>query len=115
MFDFGVVQVCALTNTAAPGAMPVERLTEVGRFQFGELTVGMQRFYAAAGVNQRVDLMIRTWWAPMAAAGMYAVLTDSAYNGQYRIQQVQHRADADGLRVTDLSLSRLEENYEIVT
>lgn len=113
MFDSGVVQVCALTNTAAPGAMPVEALTEVGRFQFGELTVGMQRFYAAAGVNQRVDLMIRIWWAPMAAAGMYAVLTESAYNGQYRIQQVQHRTDADGLKVTDLTLSRLERNYEV--
>lgn len=115
MFDSGVVQVCALTNTAAPGAMPVEALTVLDTLRFEERTVGMTRYYAAQGVNQRVDLLIRVWFCPAAQGGGYAVLTDSSFDGQYRILQVQHRLDADGLRVTDLSLSRLEDNYEIVT
>ena len=115
MRDAGIVQVCTLTNTAAPGAMPVEALSVLDTLRFEERTVGMQRFFAAQGVNQRVDLMVRVWFCSVAQGGGYAVLSESNYDGQYRILQVQHRTDADGLRVTDLSLTRLEENYEIAT
>ena len=113
MFDAGLVSICTLINTAAAGDMPVERLNILETMFFGELTVGMNRFYAAQGVNQQVDLMIRVWRCPCAQAGRYAVLTHSDYNGQYRIQQVQHRLDDDGLKVTDLTLTRLESNYDV--
>lgn len=113
MFDAGLVSICTLTNTAAAGNMPAERLSILETMYFGELTVGMNRFYAAQGVNQQVDLMIRVWRCPCAQAGRYAVLEYSDYDGQYRIQQVQHRLDDDGLKVTDLTLTRLEANYDV--
>lgn len=114
MLDAGLVRICTLIDTAQAGDMPREQLSVVDTLKFGELTVGMNRYYAAKGVNQRIDLMVRVWRCPAAQAGRYALLTDSDYDGQYRIQQVQHRLDEDGLKVTDLTLTRLERNYEVL-
>jgi hypothetical protein len=41
---------------------------------------------------------------------MYAVLDDAE---QYRIDNVQRLKDDEGLKVVDLTLSRLEENYDV--
>ena len=40
----------------------------------------------------------------------YAVLEDG---NQYRIDFIQHMDNEDGLPVTDLTLVRLEENYDV--
>ncbi len=113
MMDAGVLSVCSLTNTAQAGAMPVERLTPVATAYFEERTVGYNRYFTAMGANEQVDLMVRSWRLPEARAGMYAVLSSSENDGQYRIIQVQHLLDDDGLKVTDLSLRRLETNYTL--
>lgn len=44
---------------------------------------------------------------------MYAVLSQSENNGQYRITNVQQMLDEDELKVTDLTLQRMDELYEI--
>ncbi len=61
MFDGGKVQVCSLSNISAPGRMPVETLVPVVSSYFGERVVGYNRYYAAQGVNQQIDLIIRVW------------------------------------------------------
>jgi len=113
MRDAGVVTVCQLTNTAQAGAMPVEELTAVATAYFEERTVGYNRYFTALGVNERVDMMIRVVRMPEARAGMYAVLSQSENDGQYRIAQVQNLLDDDGLKVTDLSLTRLDTFYNL--
>ena len=113
MKDAGVVTVCQLTNTAQAGEMPKEELTAVATAFFEERTVGYNRYFAARGANERVDLMIRVVRMPEARAGMYAVLSSSENDGQYRIAQVQNLLDDDGLKATDLSLTRLETFYEL--
>jgi len=113
MFDAGLVTICDLQNTAAPGRMPVQKLVSVTSAYFGERMVGYNRYYAAQGVNQQIDLLIRIWRCPAVKIGMYAVLSMSENDGQYRITNVQHILDEDGLKVTDLTLSRLEDNYAV--
>lgn len=114
LLDSGVLFVCTLTNTAAPGSMPVERLTPVGKFWYGERTVGYNRLYAARGADEEVDMLVRVAHTRAARAGMYAVLGNGE---QYRISAVQQIVDngtgGNGLRYTDLTLRRLEENYEL--
>ena len=44
---------------------------------------------------------------------MYAVIDQSPEAGQYRIDNVQHLMNDDGLKVTDLTLSRLDDLYEV--
>lgn len=113
MFDAGMVQICTLQNIAEPGEMPKEALSQVSAAMFEERTVGYNRFYASKGVNEQVDLLIRVWRNNTARIGMYAVLTCSENDGQYRILNVQHMLDDDGLKVTDLTLQRMGRMYEI--
>lgn len=115
MMDAGIVTLCSLENVAEPGRMPDERLRSVETAYFEDRVVGYSRYFTALGVNETVDLVVRTWRMPNARAGMYAVLSMSENDGQYRITQVQNLVDDDGLKVTDLSLTRLEEFYELAT
>lgn len=115
MRDSGMVQVCTLSNTAEPGRMPVDRLSPVFADYFEERTVGYNRFYEAQGVNEQIDMLIRIGRTTSARIGMYAVLTMSENDGQYRITNVQQLLDADGLKCTDLTLSRMDNLYDVIT
>ena len=90
--------------------MAKERLVPLSIHYYGERTVGYGRQYAAKGVCQQVDLLAEIWEDRSARVGMYAV-TDAGE--QYRIDNVQHKTDEDGLRVTWLTLRRLDELYDI--
>ena len=113
IFDSGLVTVCTLLNTAEPGKMPKEALSPVLSAYYGERTVGYGRYYEARGVNEQVDMLIRIWRTTAARIGMYAVLSQSENDGQYRITNVQQMLDEDGLKVTDLSLQRMDDLYEV--
>lgn len=118
MKDAGIITICNLENTAEPGQMPKEKLVTVTAHTFEERVVGYGRLYAAMGVNEQVDMLVRIWREPLVRIGMYAVLTE--YEGQqvaggdqYRITNVQQLYDNDGLKVTDLTLTRTEELYDV--
>lgn len=125
MMDNGLCVICNLENTAAPGDMskyvlrPVQDGDNTAEWQFESRRIGYGRQYEAKGVSERVDMLIRIWQAP-ARIGQYAVLSE--YEGQenpdgdqYRIDNVQQLTDDDGLKVTDLTLYRLDELYEVST
>jgi len=61
-------------------------------------------------LNERVDLLARVWQSRAARAGMFAVLEDGA---QYRVALAQQLWDDDGLRVTDLTLERIDALYDV--
>lgn len=109
--DSGILTVCKLKNTAAAGQMPVMQLAQQSTHYYGERTVGYNRQYAAMGVNQQIDMLVRIWQDRAVKIGMYAVLEDGS---QYRIDNVQHLLDSDGLEVTDLTLGALEEFYDVL-
>ena len=114
MKDAGHILICELTNTAGKSEMPIMTLSVITEADFEERTFGMNRQYLAKGVNEQIDLMARIWRDPAVHIGMYAVLTDSDYDGQYRITDVRHQLDDDGLKVTDITLQRLGENYDVI-
>ena len=125
MRDAGIATIYTLTNTAEEGDKPLYKLTPATdiagnelKYQFEERIVGFTRQYEAMGVNERIDMLIRIWRCPVRI-GMYVVLTD--YEGQeneagdqYRISNVQNLLDDNGLKVTDLTLYRLDNNYEVI-
>ena len=115
MFDAGTITVCQLADTATAGSMPAEQLSPVFSAFFAERTVGYNRYYAAQGVNEQIDMLVRIWRDTRARSGMYAVLSMSENDGQYRITNVQQLLDENGLKVTDLTLERLEELYDVLT
>lgn len=124
MKDAGIVTLCRLINGAAHGNMPKETLSPLKdsegnalTWQFEERIIGYGRQYEAKGVMERVDMLIRIWRAPVRI-GMYAVLTgyegqESENGDQYRIDNVQNTLDDNGLKVTDLTLYRMDTLYEV--
>lgn len=113
MMDSGIVSIYALTNTAVPGDMPKYGLTLKSRQYYEERVIGYGRQYEAKGVNERVDLIARIWRSPVRI-GDFAIIEDSPDSGQYRIDNVQNLLDDDGLQVTDLTLYRVDELYDII-
>ncbi len=121
----GVLFICNLTNTAENGDMPNEVLTKIKKFWFEIRPIGFSRQYQAKGVNEQVDIVARINQDTSIQIGQYAVLGNGE---QYRITNISHSQEVFertkmvdskyyrqpkivGLKYTDLTLTRLEENY----
>lgn len=110
IFD-GILTVYELRNIAEKGAMPKDMLIQRSEHYFGDRLVTYSRQYAAMGADQRVDRLVRIWEDKTIRVQNYVIIDGD----QYRIDMVQHLLDDDGLKVTDLTLYRLEDNYEVGT
>lgn len=110
IFD-GILTVYELWNIAEKGAMPKDMLIQRSEHYFGDRLVTYSRQYAAMGADQRVDRLVRIWEDKTIRVQNYVIIDGD----QYRIDMVQHLLDDDGLKVTDLTLYRLEDNYEVGT
>ena len=127
MRDDGVVYICNLMNTAANGNMPKDELVMVQKYWFENRYVGFSRSYAAQGVNQKVDRLIRIPQDQSIEAGQFAMLGNG---DQFRIDLVSHGQDVFertkmyksayyrqpkivGLKYTELTLSKVEKNYDV--
>ena len=110
MMDSGTCRIYAVTDAAENGEMPAPTLHEYGDYEwsFEDRMISYSRQYAAMGVDQQIDRIIRIWRTPVRI-GDVAIIGDE----QYRIDNVQPTLDDDSLQVTDLTLRRLEENYDI--
>lgn len=109
LFDSGELILCTVKDDASTSEMPKEKLVPGNRHLYGERTIGYGRQYAAMGVSEQVDMLARIWQDRSARIGMYALVG----NDQYRINNVQHLIDEEGLQVTDLTLQRLDDLYDI--
>lgn len=107
----GVLRIYTLQNTAAAGSMPTPKLVlKISHdIYYADRVIGYNRQYAALGADQYISKLVRLWDVPVEA-GEYAVIDGV----QYRIDMVQLLKDEDGLKVRDLTLSRLEERYDCV-
>jgi len=87
------------TDSSAPAP-----LHQKGEQAFGELTVGLQRFYSAVGVSQRADRLIEIWRDESIQ------VRDVCWIGgvYYLIQQCAHTTNKDGLLVTRLTLQETD-------
>ena len=111
ILDDGTLEVFELHECAAQGRKPKTVIRPLFEPCFyGELQVGYKRQYAAMGVSQQVDKLVRIWQNRDIAIGMVAVLDEEK---QYRIDNVQHTADDDGILITILTLRRLDDLYDL--
>ena len=110
MMDSGTCRIYTVTDAAENGEMPNPTLHEYGDYEwsFEDRMISYSRQYAAMGVDQQIDRIIRIWRTPVRI-GDVVVIEDE----QYRINNVQPTLDDDSLKVVDLTLRRLEENYDI--
>ncbi|MDO9492663.1 hypothetical protein [Acetobacterium sp.] len=115
MFDGGLVKIYKIGNVNTPGDTPVEALTFYQSFYFEEKTIGMTRAYAAMQADSKIDRLISIWQDRTVTAECVCVIFDGSMiednvevGIQYRITQAQHKTNNDGLRISDLTLERLD-------
>lgn len=114
MLASGTLEIFDLRNTAENGSMPKEQLVRRQcdePIYYTNRTVTYERFYAAKGADQHIDKLVRIWSMPIEI-GCYVVLDGVE---QYRVDVVSPHADSDGLAVVDLTLRKLEKNYDVLT
>lgn len=103
----GVVKIYSVEDISEPGNMPKDGLTLKQTLRYKERTVGMGRFWTAHQAQARIDLLLRTHKLRDVSTQDIAIPNDGK---QYRIVQVQYPEELD---VMDLSLERIEQEYEI--
>ena len=109
--DSGTLFLYELKNCGEPGGMPKDQLHKISaKHWFEAAYIGMNRQYLAKGANEQIDLRVRIHYEPAARINLYAVLGNG---DQFRIVDASHGYDSDGLRITDLSLMRLEEFFDV--
>ncbi len=104
-----ILKIYSLKDVSQSANMPKEYLVYSSEHLFEERAVGYGRQYAAKGVREQVDMLARIWQYRGVRIGMYAIIDGE----QYRIDNVQHLFDENKLRVTDLTLRRLDDLYDI--
>ena len=112
ILDSGLAIICNLANVHEPPKMPKEALVEIPRGFYGIRTIGVSRYYQAAGADREIDMLIRMHWDPAIKAGLYVVLDET--NEQFRIDRIQQVEDSDSfLRMWELTLVRLGNRYDV--
>lgn len=108
LFDDGVVTIYSVANKAENGLKPKLTLVEYDQFAFGYETTGVTRYYASKNINSQIDETVHIYQDRRIRAEQVAVINGE----QFRIEQAQHTNDDDGIRITVLSLTHLNEVYE---
>lgn len=110
ILDHGTLEICEVSTRATQARTPKKVITSrCPPVFYGELNVGYRRQYAAMGVSQQVDKLVRIWQDRQIRIGMAAILDGAE---QYRIDNVQHLEDENREPVTHLTLRRLDSLYE---
>lgn len=127
MFDSGVLYVCDLVDDADKGDAPRQVLKKRNKFWFERRFVGVNRQYLAKGVQERIDLLVRIHDFQNVNVGQYVMLGNG---DQYRVMNVSQgnemmeytrmvnqkyykTARIVGLNYTELTLARMEDNYDV--
>lgn len=109
--DHGTLEFGKPENRAPRGGTPHEVIADrSGPVFYGELNISYGRQYTAQGVGQQIDRLVRIWQDRRVCIGMVAILDGEE---QYRIENISHHLDKLNEPVTDLTLRRLENLYEL--
>lgn len=86
-FGDGVVRICGVSDTARPGYLPAEEDELIVSLPYDERKLGIQRYYAAAQNQTRVQRVIRVPKPPADITNREIAVTEDGK--RYRIDLVQ--------------------------
>ena len=93
LHDSGIVTIYRVSVDENGPPPKVEKLVKRSTHYFGEMTVGIQRYYEAAKVGQQIDLLIEIWRDPNIKTRDIAQIEDRFYF----IRQITPTKDEDGI------------------
>ena len=106
--DEGPLKIYKVKNTAATGDMPAAGRVLLSEEYFGDLTVGVSRYYTALANNEKIDRLVEIWPVP----GLNTSCTVRIENDMYIVRQVQDTVNEDGLKVQAIALERTDDSGE---
>ena len=104
LHDAGTAEIYRVERDETAPPPSTARLIKVAEQPYGELTVGVTRFYTAAAANMRVDRYIEIWRDDSITTRHICRLGERWYN----IQKIDPTEDKDGILVTRLTLSETD-------
>lgn len=111
LLDSGIVKIRRGKNISPAGAKPEYQYEDYFESYYGEKTVGINRYWAAKAHDDQADFLIeiqRNGGIRTSDICYLGPFMDAPARGQYKIIQVQHVIDEDGLPMTDLTLERID-------
>lgn len=108
-FNDGVVKIYTVENTAAPGYLPIEELTEKASLRYEERKLGLKRFYESKQAQTEATRVIRVPKPPVLVENQDAAITEDGR--KYRVQLVQTVPDVYP-PCLDLTLERFTQGAE---
>ena len=90
-YNDGMLTVYAVSDEAAPGRQPVRRLAELVKLPYETRRVGIQRYYAAAQNQTKVQRVLRVPHSGKPVTNR--CLADMEDGSRYRIDLVQYVPD----------------------
>lgn len=110
-FNDGLLTVYAVANVSKPGYRPVEGLSKKVSLRYAEQRLGIQRYYSSLQNQIQVERVLRVPRHGDVNSQDVAITEDGR---QYRIDLVQL---ADGIYPpsVDLTLTRIDQEYEVLT
>jgi len=115
-FPDGIIKIYQISEICEPGETPIEGLyTLFAKFRFEERKIGVTRNYMAMQNNKQIDRLIRIWQDRYIQPDFICTVDDGIDGAvQYRIARVEHFKTDEGIKLTDLTLERLDNLYELV-
>ena len=104
-----MLTVYSQMDSAQPGFQPKPELTQKITLRYEERRLGIQRYYAAAQSQQRIERVVRVPKTGKVSAQDVVMTQDG---GQYRIEMVQTVPDVFPASL-DLTLSRIEQIAQV--
>lgn len=102
-------RVVTIYDVAGGSVLGRKLVTPGSAYYCARRTVGLTRYYTALQIGDQTDDVLELPGRDDIVTTQIAVFNDH----QHRILQVQHETDKDGLPITVLSLSRMEELYDL--
>ena len=111
-FDDGIIRLYQIVYDTQEGGKPNRKLNLYDSFYFGYETLGINRYYTALKANEQIEAVVHIQgWLPLNVSEMIAVMENDV---QYRIPLAQPTLDEFNLRITRLSLERIDQEYDII-
>lgn len=108
-FDDGIIKIYQLVNVAGDFEKPLYKLRKKESYYFGFDVLGINRYYTALQAKVQLSHVVNIpGWGEVDPTDI-AVLEDGE---QYRLPFIQPQMDDNNLRMTKLSLERINQRYE---
>lgn len=102
-FDDGIIDIYSLENIADKGDQPKYDLIYKSSYYFSYKTLGLTRYYTALANNEKIENVVTIYQDRKIKTSDIVKFDDGTF---YEIKLIQHTTDENGIKISNLSLER---------